>query len=216
MKSFSGADLAADLTMIQEAVQDFIVVITFTDKSVKRLPAKGKYPADAMLNVLNHKNVGGKDVEKVEVEEPKKKPKHTDPSDRHSDSDSESEFWRKKDRFDDESEDDDFSESDHSWQDKMVKNAATGNTVKVSSLPPDEQAKYRPKKSTGHEAPNAFASKAFDDLSKQHGLKGWSLHKNGKRHILKHNDSDREVDLGPKATFPKLHKTIIGLAGEQK
>lgn len=37
-----------------------------------------------------------------------------------------------------------MSEYDQDWKNKEVKNPVTGNMVKVGSLPPDEQEKYRP------------------------------------------------------------------------
>ena len=58
-----------------------------------------------------------------------------------------------------------LKEAQEDWLEKKVRNPATGNEVKVKSLPPEEQEKYRPKKQEGIE------KKKEEVKSKLHGLK---------------------------------------------
>ena len=71
-----------------------------------------------------------------------------------------------------------MSEYDQDWKNKEVKNKDTGNTVKVGSLSPDQQAQYRPDKEKSadpkdkdpeHFHPSAASQPAKDEYKKVPG-----------------------------------------------
>jgi len=89
-----------------------------------------------------------------------------------------------------------------SWLDRKVKNPATGREVRVKSLPPEEQAKYRPKNNKLDKEHPDFHSK-LTERAKEHLKEKLNLKEKDLEHVYA-RPSDKGTTLNVPITSDGL------------